>query len=124
MIVPPTGVRVLVATKPVDFRKGMDGLAAYVQEALKSRSVLAASSMCSGQARRPGEAAVLGSDRPLPADASGWKERKFRWPAIAGWRDAAVAGAALGAARGAGLGAGACAPCRPAHSDAMIHMFG
>ena len=33
MIVPPTGVRVLVATKPVDFRKGMDGLAAYVQEA-------------------------------------------------------------------------------------------
>ena len=28
MIVPPTGIRVLVATKPVDFRKGMDGLAA------------------------------------------------------------------------------------------------
>ena len=36
MIVPPTGVRVLVATKPVDFRKGMDGLAAYVQENLKT----------------------------------------------------------------------------------------
>ena len=36
MIVPPTGVRVLVATKPVDFRKGMDGLAAYIQEALKT----------------------------------------------------------------------------------------
>jgi len=36
MIVPPTGVRVLVATKPVDFRRGMDGLAAYVQEALKT----------------------------------------------------------------------------------------
>ena len=36
MIVPPTGVRVLVATKPVDFRKGMDGLAAYVQEAFKA----------------------------------------------------------------------------------------
>ena len=35
MIVPPTNVRVLIATKPVDFRKGMDGLAAYVQEALK-----------------------------------------------------------------------------------------
>ena len=31
MIVPPTGVRVLVATRPVDFRKGMDGLAAYIQ---------------------------------------------------------------------------------------------
>jgi transposase len=36
MIVPPTGVRVLVATRPVDFRKGMDGLAAYIQEALKT----------------------------------------------------------------------------------------
>jgi len=30
VIVPPTSVRVLIATKPVDFRKGMDGLAAYV----------------------------------------------------------------------------------------------
>jgi transposase len=36
MIVPPTGVRVLVATKPVDFRKGMDGLAAYVQEQMQA----------------------------------------------------------------------------------------
>ena len=36
MIVPPTGVRVLVATKPVDFRKGMDGLAAYVEQQLQA----------------------------------------------------------------------------------------
>ena len=36
MIVPPTSVRVLVATKPVDFRKGMIGLAAYVQHELQS----------------------------------------------------------------------------------------
>jgi transposase len=36
VIVPPTGIRVLVATKPVDFRKGLDGLAAYVQEAFKA----------------------------------------------------------------------------------------
>lgn len=35
MIVPGSGVRVLVATKPVDFRKGIDGLAALVQEHLK-----------------------------------------------------------------------------------------
>jgi transposase len=28
VIVPPGGVRVLVASRPVDFRKGMDGLAA------------------------------------------------------------------------------------------------
>jgi transposase len=34
MIVPPAGVRVLVATRPVDFRKGMDGLAALAQQEL------------------------------------------------------------------------------------------
>jgi len=34
MNVPPAGVRVFVATRPVDFRKGMDGLAALAQETL------------------------------------------------------------------------------------------
>jgi transposase len=34
MIVPQTGVRVLVASRPVDFRKGMDGLAALARETL------------------------------------------------------------------------------------------
>jgi transposase len=34
VIVPPGGVRVLVATRPVDFRKGMDGLAALARETL------------------------------------------------------------------------------------------
>lgn len=34
MIVPPAGVRVLIATKPVDFRAGMDRLAAIAKEAL------------------------------------------------------------------------------------------
>jgi transposase len=34
MITPPVGVRVLVATRPVDFRKGMDGLAALAKETL------------------------------------------------------------------------------------------
>jgi transposase len=38
MIVPPTSVRVLVATKPVDLRKGMDGLSALVQEELRADS--------------------------------------------------------------------------------------
>ena len=36
MIIPSGAVRVLVATRPVDFRKGMDGLAALVQESLGS----------------------------------------------------------------------------------------
>lgn len=34
MILPTGPVRVLVATRPVDFRKGMDGLAALVREQL------------------------------------------------------------------------------------------
>jgi transposase len=36
MLVPPGPLRVLVATKPVDFRKGMNGLAALVQEQLRA----------------------------------------------------------------------------------------
>jgi transposase len=35
MIAVPVGVRVLVATKPVDFRRGADRLAALVREQLK-----------------------------------------------------------------------------------------
>ena len=34
MITVPAGLRVLIATKPVDFRKGADGLAALVREIL------------------------------------------------------------------------------------------
>lgn len=36
MIAPPTGVRVLIATNPVDFRKGADGLAALVKDELRA----------------------------------------------------------------------------------------
>jgi transposase len=35
MIAAAAGVKVLVATRPVDFRKGADGLAALVQEQLR-----------------------------------------------------------------------------------------
>ena len=34
MIVPASGVKVLIAMRRVDFRKGMDGLAALVRETL------------------------------------------------------------------------------------------
>ena len=36
VLIPPGPVRVLVATRPVDFRKGMDGLAALVKEQLQA----------------------------------------------------------------------------------------
>ena len=35
MIAPPAGVRILIATRPVDFRKGADGLAAIAQHVLR-----------------------------------------------------------------------------------------
>ena len=35
MIFPSSHVRILVATRPVDFRRGHDGLAALVQSVLK-----------------------------------------------------------------------------------------
>ena len=36
MIGPSGNVRVLVATKPVDFRKGVEGLAAVVRESMRT----------------------------------------------------------------------------------------
>ncbi len=36
MILVPPGVRILLAAQPVDFRKGMDGPAALVQQALQA----------------------------------------------------------------------------------------
>ena len=36
MIVPPSGVRVVIATRPVDFRKGADSLAAIAQTVLRA----------------------------------------------------------------------------------------
>jgi transposase len=36
VIAVPPGVRILLATRPVDFRKGMDDLAALVQQALRA----------------------------------------------------------------------------------------
>ncbi len=36
MIVPTGAVRVMVATKPVDFRKGAEGLAALVRETMQA----------------------------------------------------------------------------------------
>ena len=35
MIMPPAGIRELIATRPVDFRRGADGLAATVQTILQ-----------------------------------------------------------------------------------------
>jgi transposase len=81
MLVPPGPLRVLVATKPVDFRKGMNGLAALVQEQLRADPF-------------SGVIYVFGSKRAdrvklLFWDGSGvclfakrLEDGKFRWPRI------------------------------------------
>jgi len=81
MITVPAGIRVLVATKAVDFRKGGDGLAALVREAL-------------GEDPFSGAIFVFRSKRAdrikiLAWDGSGlvlfWKRLEhgaFRWPPI------------------------------------------
>jgi transposase len=81
MLTVSSGVRILVATKPIDFRKGSDGLAALVREAL-------------GQDPFSGTIFVFRSKRAdrlklLAWDGSGlvlfWKRLEhgaFRWPPI------------------------------------------
>jgi transposase len=78
---PPAGLRVLVATRPVDFRRGADGLAATVQSIL-------------GQDPFSGTVFVFRSKRAdrvklLVYDGTGlvliWKRlegNKFKWPPI------------------------------------------
>ena len=121
MIVPPITVRVLVATKPVDFRKGMDGLAAHVQEAFKTDPFSGVIYVFRAKARRSREAAVLGRHRFVPADEAAGRGQ-VPLAQDRGRRDALVAGTAVGAARGPRLVARARTPCRATHSHAMIHM--
>ena len=103
MLIPPGPIRVLVATKPVDFRKGMDGLAALVKEQLKA-DPFSADLLFSLQARRQSEADLLGRHGPVPVcQAVGG--RQVPLAAHRGRRDAAVGGAVGGADRGSGLDA-------------------
>ena len=57
MIAVPAGMRVLVATRPIDFRKGADGLVALVSETLRAaRDLLAWSDERRQDGSHPGTA--------------------------------------------------------------------
>lgn len=81
MIVPPTGVRVLVATKPVDFRKGIDGLAAYVEQQLQadpfSGVVYVFRSKCADKVKL-----LFWDQTGLVLVTKRLEDGRFRWPAI------------------------------------------
>jgi transposase len=81
MIAAPAGVKVLVATKPVDFRKGADGLAALVREQIQHDPF--SGSIFIFRSKRADRLKILAWD------GSGlvllWKrleQAAFRWPPI------------------------------------------
>lgn len=81
MIVPPGPLRVLVATKPVDFRKGMDGLAALVKEQLGADPFSGVIYVF--RAKRADRVKLLmwdGSGTVLVSKRL--EEGKFRWPRV------------------------------------------
>ena len=81
MIVLRTGIRVLVAIKPVDFRKGMDGLAAYVQEAFKADPFSGVIYVF--RAKRADRVKLLFWDETgLVLVTKRLEDGRFRWPAI------------------------------------------
>jgi transposase len=81
MIVPSGAVRVLVATRPVDFRKGMDGLAALVRESLGSDPY--GGVVYVFRAKRADRVKLLVWDGTgLVLAAKRLEQGTFRWPAI------------------------------------------
>jgi transposase len=81
MITIPSGVRILIATRPVDFRKGAHGLAALASEVLGEDPFLGA--VIVFRAKRSDRVKIL------VWDSSGlvliWKQMQqgsFRWPPI------------------------------------------
>ena len=91
MLIPPGPIRVLVATKPVDFRKGMDGLAALVKEQLKA-DPFSGVIFCFRSKRADRVKLIFWDGTGLCLFAKRLEGGKFRWP-HRGRRDAAVGGA-------------------------------
>jgi hypothetical protein len=70
MITVPAGIRVLVATKPVDFRKGGDGLASLVREVLGEdpfSGTIFASTRAAAQRRIPSRRSHSSRRRSAPS---------------------------------------------------------
>lgn len=82
MIAPASTVQVLVATKPVDFRKGADGLSALVQECLSADPFCG--TVYVFRAKRANRTKLLWWDGTgICLLAKRLEEGQFRWPRIA-----------------------------------------
>ena len=83
MIAVPAGVRVLVWSSPVDFRKGLDGLSAYVQLTLKADPF--AGDLFVFRSRRADRIKVLMYDGTgLCLYQKRLEQGRFRWPSMTG----------------------------------------
>jgi transposase len=81
MMLPHRPILVLVATRPVDFRKGMDGLAALVQEYLKDDPF--SGTMFVFRAKRADRIKLVWWDGSgLCLFAKRLEQGGFRWPKI------------------------------------------
>jgi transposase len=81
MLIPPGPVRVLMATKPVDFRKGANGLAALVKEQLRS-DPFSGVIFCFRSKRADRVKLVFWDGTGLCLFAKRLEQGKFRWPRI------------------------------------------
>ena len=112
MILPPAGVRVLIATRPVDFRRGADGLAATVQTMLRQNPFCG--TVFAFRSKRADRVKMLvydGTGLVLIWEAAGRREVQVAGDQRRVMRPSA---AQLGVVRRARLAAGACAADRPA----------
>jgi transposase len=81
VIIPSGGVRVLVATKPVDFRKGLEGLAALVREAMGGDPFGGAVFVF--RAKRADRVKLIFWDGTgMVLVAKRLEDGKFRWPGV------------------------------------------
>ena len=81
LLIPPGPVRVLVATKPVDFRKGMNGLAALVQEQLKA-DPFSGTIYCFRSKRADRVKLVFWDGTGLCLLCKRLEDGKFHWPRV------------------------------------------
>ena len=78
---PPAGVRVLMATKPVDFRKGANGLAALIKDEIKADPFSGAVYVF--RAKRAGRIKLLYWDGTgVVLTAKTLEQGVFRWPKV------------------------------------------
>ena len=81
MIIPAQAIKIVIATKPVDFRKGHDGLAAYVEKELGLKAY--SGIVVVFRAKRADRVKILVWDGSgLVLTYKRLEVGKFAWPAI------------------------------------------